>query len=110
MEDYKEPKYFTSDRLMEAVRKLGYEQRYKVCEEFYQMFIEGLLGDDSEAILEFHDIFEETDPSLGPGEIRKVKRCVNAMEIALDEIDEYEPEVFFRIVKVIEPLLEKKKV
>ena len=106
MEDYEGIKFDSSYRLMEAVRRLGFEQRYKVCEEIYQIFIEGSLGDDSEAILEFHDIFEETDPSLGPGEIRQVKRCVNAMEIALDEIDEYEPEVFFRIVERLAPIIE----
>lgn len=48
----------------------------------------------------------ETDPSLGPGEIRQVKRCVNAMEIALDEIDEYEPRLFFRIVERLAPIIE----
>lgn len=105
MEDYEGTKYNSSDRLMEAVRKLDFGQRYKVCVEFNQMFIEGLLGDDSEANLEFHDIFEETDPSLGPGEIRQVKRCVNAMEIALDEIDDYEPELFFRIVERLSPII-----
>ena len=108
MEDYEGTKYNSSDRLMETVRRLGFEQRYKVCEEFYQIFIEGSLGDDSEAILEFHDVFEETDPSLGPGEIRQVKRCVNAMEIALDEIDEYEPRLFFRIVERLAPIKEGK--
>lgn len=96
----------TANQMMEAIRKLGFEQRYKVCEEFYQMFMEGVLGDDSEAILEFQDIFEETDPSLGPREIRQVKRCVNAMEIALDEIDEYEPRLFFRIVERLAPIIE----
>ena len=50
-------------------------------------------------------LFEETDPSLGSGEIRQVKRCVNAMEIALDEIDEYEPELFFRIVERLSPII-----
>lgn len=108
MEDYEEIKFDSSYRLMEAVRKLGFEQRYRVCEAFYQMSMEGVLGDDSEAILEFHDIFEETDPSLGPGEIRQVKRCVNAMEIALDEIDEYEPRLFFRIVERLAPIIEGK--
>lgn len=108
MEDYEGIKFDSSYRLMEAVRKLGFEQRYRVCEAFYQMFMEGVLGDDSEAILEFHDIFEETDPSLGPGEIRQVKRCVNAMEIALDEIDEYEPRLFFRIVERLAPIIEGK--
>lgn len=95
----------SSYRLMEAIRKMGFEQRYKVCEEFYQMFVEGSLGNDNEAVLKFHDVFEETDPSLGSGEIRQVKRCVNAMEIALDEIDEYEPELFFRIVERLSPII-----
>lgn len=35
-----------------------------------------------------------------------MKRCVNAMEIALNEIDEYEPEVFFRIVERLAPIIE----
>ena len=43
-----------------------------------------------------------------PGEIRQVKRCVNAMEIALDEIDEYEPGLFFRIVERLAPIIEGK--
>lgn len=58
MEDFVEPRYFNSNGLMDVVRALDYKQQYKVCEEFYQIFIEGSLGDDSEAILEFHDIFE----------------------------------------------------
>lgn len=34
---------------MEAVWKLSFEQRYKVCEEFCQMFMESVLSNDSEA-------------------------------------------------------------
>ena len=34
MEDYEGTKYNSSDRLMETVRRLGFEQRYKVCVAF----------------------------------------------------------------------------
>lgn len=43
--------FLTSGQLMEAVRKLGYKEQYKVCEAFFNMMVEEGFGDDSEMCL-----------------------------------------------------------
>lgn len=35
-----EPKYFSSSKVMEVVRKLGFELKYKVCETFFNLMVE----------------------------------------------------------------------
>ena len=42
------PKYFSSNRLMGAIRALDYKQQYKVCEAFFNLMVEEGFGDDCE--------------------------------------------------------------
>ena len=57
MEDYKEPKYLSSNSLMEAVRALGYKQQYKVFEAFFNMMVEEGLGIIVKGVICFMTLF-----------------------------------------------------
>lgn len=107
MEDYKEPKYFSSSRLMEAVRALDYKQQYKVCEAFFNLMVEEGFGDDSERCLIFQDSFQEINPRFLDSYLKEMHYLVNDFDNAIYEIDLYDPSTFFHVVRVLEPIIEK---
>ena len=109
MEDYKEPKYLSSNSLMEAVRALGYKQQYKVFEAFFNMMVEEGLGDYSERCHMFHDSFLVINPRVLERYLKQMHFLVNDFDNAIYEIDLYDPGTFFHVVRVIEPLIEKKE-
>lgn len=102
------PKYFSSSRLMEAVRSLDYKQQYKVCEAFFNLMVEEGFGDDSDKCLIFHDSFLEINPRFLDGYLKEMHFLVNDFDNAIYEIDLYDPSTFFHVVRVLEPIIEKK--
>ena len=58
----------TSGQLMEAVRKLEYKGKYKVCEAFFNMMMEEGFGDDSK------DISINTNETNYPGLMVQMER------------------------------------
>lgn len=110
MEDYKEPKFFSSNSLMEAVRALDYKQQYKVFEAFFNLMVEEGFGDDSERCMLFHDAFEEINPRIQERYLKEMHFLVNDFDNAIYEIDLYDPGTFFHVVRVIEPIIDNKKV
>lgn len=99
-------KYFSSSRLMEAVRALDYKQQYKVCEAFFNLMVEEGFGDDSERCLIFHDSFQEINPRCLDRHLKEMHFLVNDFDNAIYEIDLYDPSTFFHIVRVLEPIIE----
>ena len=108
--EYEGPKFFCSNKLMETVRALDYKQQYKVCEAFFNLMVEEGFGDDSERCLIFHDSFHEIDPRSLEHYLKEMHFLVNDFDNAIYEIDKYDPALFFHVVGVLEPLLEKKEV
>jgi len=102
-----EPKYFSSSKVMEAVRSLDYKQQYKVCEAFFNLMIEEDFGDDSEKCLIFHDSFLEINPRFLDSYLKEMHFLVNDFDNAIYEIDIYDPSTFFHVVRVLEPIIEK---
>ena len=99
-----------STPLMEAVRKLDYKQQYKVCEAFFQMFIESFEWEDSEMCLRFHDDFEEINPKFLDCYLKDLHFVVNDLDNAIYEIDHHDPMTFFDIERRLAPIiLEAKK-
>lgn len=105
--DNEESKYFCSSRLMEAVRALDYSQQYKVCEAFFNLMIEEGFGDDSERCLIFHDSFQEINPRFLDRYLKEMHFLVNDFDNAIYEIDIYDSSIFFHVVSVLEPIIEK---
>ena len=97
--------FVTSGPLMDAVRKLDYKTQYKVCEAFYQMMREGVMGDDSEMCLIFHDRFEEINPVLLAMSMKELHFAVNDMDNAIYEIDIHYPATFNMIARTLTPLI-----
>lgn len=97
--------FLTSNQLMEAVRKLDYKQQFKVCEAFYQMMSEDGFGDDGEMGLRFQDSFTEINPKYLEDSIKELHFAVNDMDNAIYEIDIYEPALFMRIARALEPMM-----
>lgn len=99
-------KYNFSSELMEAVRKLDYEQQYKVCESFYQMVVNGSFsGNESEKCLDFFSNFQEIDTRILDAFQLEIHWVVNDMDNALFEIEMYNPEEFHKIAKAIGPVI-----
>jgi hypothetical protein len=109
MKDYEESKYFSSNRLMEAVRALGFKQQYDVCEAFFKLMVEEDFGDDSERCLIFHDSFQEINPRFLDRYLKEMHYLVNDFDNAIYEIDICDPSTFFHVVRVLEPIIETKK-
>ena len=101
------PKYFSSSRLMEAVRALDYKQQYKICEAFFNLMVEEGFGDDSERCIIFHDSFQEINPRFLDSYLKEMHYLVNEFDNAIYEIDHYDPSTFFHVVRVLEPMIEK---
>lgn len=93
--------------LMEAVRKLDYKQQYKVCEAFYKMLIKGFEWEGSEMCLRFHDDFEGINPKYLKDSLLRLHWCVNDMDNAISEIDDYDPMAFFEIEKRLAAVIKK---
>ena len=93
-----ELKYFSSSRLMEAVKALDYKLQYKVCEAFFNLMVEEGLGDDSERCLIFHNSFQEINPRFLDSYLKEMHYLVNDFDNAIYEIDIYDSSTFFHVV------------
>lgn len=107
MEDYEEPKYFSSNSLMEAVRALDYKGQYKVCVAFYNEIIKCPQWDNNRFGLLFDDLFESIDPKMLEEELLRLHQCVNELDNTISEIDDYDPMTFFQIAKELEKVMKK---
>ena len=99
---------FSSSKVMEVVRSLDYKQQYKVCEAFFNLTVEEGFGDDRERCLIFHDSFQEINPRFLDSYLKEMHFLVNDLDNAIYEIDLYDPSTFFHVVRVLEPIIEKK--
>ena len=95
----REHKYSCSVDLMEAVRALDYQGRFRVCEAFYDAIIKYPRWDNNRFCLLFDDIYESIDPEMLDEEILKIRQCVNEMDNVLSEMDERELGTFYRIAE-----------
>ena len=75
-------KYSTSRELMEAVRKLDYEQQYKVCEKFYKI-LKSLHEDNRMMYQRFYESFELIDPDGLEEYFVELHWSINDMDNAL---------------------------
>lgn len=100
--------FLTSGRLMEAVRQLEYDERYKVCEAFYQIQQEESC-DDSVMCERFPESFEMIDPSLPESSFVPLHWAVNDMDNAIYEIDVYDLGLFVRIVERLGEVIKEEK-
>lgn len=101
------PKYFSSSRLMVAVRALDYKQQYKVCEAFFNLLVGEGFGDNSERCLIFHDSYQKINPRSLDRYLKEMHFLVNDFDNAIYEIDLYDPSTFFHVVRVLKPIIEK---
>ena len=91
--------FLTSGPLMEGVRQLEYDERYKVCAVFYQILQNEKSCDNSLMCGRFRESFEMIDPSLPESSFVPLHWAVNDMDNAIYEIDAYDPGLFVRIVE-----------
>ena len=101
----KKKELLTSGHLMEAVRKLGYKEQYKVCEAFRQALQEEDLCDGSVMCGRFQESFEEIEPSLPESSFVPLHWAVNDMDNALYEMDIYEPGLFMRLAEKLSEVI-----
>lgn len=99
--------FLTSNRLMEAVRALGYKQQYKVCEAFYNEIIKYPRWDNNRFGLLFDDLFESIDPKNLEEQLLRLHQCVNELDNTISEIDDYDPTTFFQIAKELEKVMKR---
>lgn len=105
MEEEFEHKYSCGIDLMEAVRALDYQGRYRVCEAFYKMIFVGFPGDNLPFCRLFNNLFEHIDPNCLEDYVRVIRQCVNEMDNALSEIDDHDPATFYELADELRSLL-----
>lgn len=93
--------------LMEAVRKLDYKQQYKVCSEFYETIINYPQWDNNRFCLFFDEVYERISPKGLDEQILRIHQCVNEMDNAISEIDDFDPMTFIDIEKRLVPVILK---
>lgn len=106
MVEEKEHKYSCSIDLMEAVRALDYQGRYRVCYAFYDAIIKYSRWDNNRFCQLFDDIYESIDPEMLDEEILKIRQCVNEMDNVLSEMDEPEPGTFCELAEELGEYIE----
>ena len=97
-------KFYSSGELMEAVRKLDYNQQYKVCEEFYKI-LKSLHEDSRVMFQRFYESFELIDPEGLEEYFVELHWSINDMDNALYETDIHTPMKFFEIAGTLAPMI-----
>lgn len=100
-QEEREHKYSCSIELIEAVRALDYQGRYRVCEAFYDTTIKYPRWDNNRFCLLFDDIYESINPDMLDEEILKIRQCVNEMDNVLSEMDERDPGTFYELAEIL---------
>lgn len=88
-------KYSTSSELMQAVRKLDYQQQYKLCEKFCKI-LKNLHKNSRVMYQRFYELFELIDPEGLDEYVVELHWSINDMDNALYETDIYTPMKFLR--------------
>lgn len=108
MVEEREYKYSCSIDLMEAVRALDYQGRYKVCYAFYDAIMKYPRWDNNRFCLLFDEIYEAIDPDMLDEEILRIRQSVNEMDNVLSEMDEREAGTFCEMAEELAMFIEGK--
>ena len=86
---------------------MDYKAQYKVCSVFYEESIKYPILDNCRYILWFDEIFERIDRKMLDEEIARIHQCVNEMDNAICEIDNFDPMTFYAIEKKLATVIKK---
>lgn len=105
-EEEKEHRYSCSIDLMEAVKALDYEGRYRACYAFYDAIIKYSRRDNNRFCLLFDEIYESIYLEMHDEENLKIHQCIKEMDNALSEIDRYDTGTFYELAKEMAKFIE----